>query len=179
MRKVIRAIRTTVGAEEAVAILESTAPVSAAVERQVFYPFHWFLLRCSTSTVLGTSAVRVSCLVDGRSGLCATADRFDLEGIRASCEDILDTKLGELDGRRIAKRYAAYVVRGKRKAFVRAELEVLEAALIYKPFWVVGCKEGSTPPFRMLVDGVTGGFYPLPTRSLPPTVSRARTVRIV
>lgn len=167
----IRAIRTAIGREEASAILESAAPVSAGVERRLFYPFHWFLLRCSTRTLLGRSAVRVSCLVDGRTGLCATTDPFELVELRISGNDVLDTKLPELDGRRVAERYVAYIVRGRRKALVRPELELLDGALVYKPFWVVCCTEGGATPFHVLVDGVTGRFHPLP---VPPRAVNSR-----
>lgn len=158
----IRAIRTGIGPVRASALLESAAPISADVERKLFYPFHWFLLRSSTRTLLGESALRVSCLVDGRTGLCATADPFVLEDVRPSRDDILDAKLGELEACRIAERYVAFVARRRQKALVSPGLELLQTRLVHKPFWVLGCREGSGPSFRMLVDGVTGGFHPLP-----------------
>lgn len=158
----IRAIRTGIGPARAAALLESAGSVSADVERKLFYPYRWFLLRSSARTLLGESALRMSCLVDARTRLCATADPFELEELRAPRDDVLDAKLAELEGRRIAERYAAHVVRGKRKALVRSELELLEAKLVYKPFWVVRCTARGDREFRTLVDAVTGGFCPIP-----------------
>lgn len=158
----IRAIRTAVGHAEAVDILKSASPISAEVERRLFYPFRFVSLRCSTRTLLGESAMRVACLVDARTRLCATADPFELEELAASHDEILEATLDELDSRRIAERYVAYVVRRRRKALANPKLEVLESVLVYKPFWIVGCSEGNSRQFRVLVDGVTGGFHPIP-----------------
>jgi hypothetical protein len=163
---VIRAIGTAVRASEAVAILEASAPVSAEVERELFYPFHWFLLRSSAKTLFGTSALGVSCLVDARRRRCATADPFETEDRVVTPENIVEPTLAESDGLRIAERYASYVVQRRRSAFVRQHLEVVEQDLVYKPFWIVHCRQERSRPFRMLVDGVTGGFYPLPAPCL-------------
>lgn len=160
----IRAIRTAVGRTEATDILKLASPISAEVERRLFYPFRFVSLRCSTRSLLGESAMRVACLVDARTRLCATVDPFELEELAASHDDILEATLDELDGRRIAERYVAYVLRRRHKALASAKLEVLETALVYKPFWIVGCSEEDSRRFRVLVDGVTGGFHPIPAQ---------------
>ena len=160
----IRAIRTAVERTEAAAILKSASPISAEVERRLFYPFLFVSLRCSTRTLLGENAMRVACLVDARTRLCATVDPFELEELVVSQGEILEATLDELDGCHIAERYVAYVLRRRHKALASTKVEVFETALVYKPFWVVSCAEEDSRRFRVLVDGVTGGFHPIPVK---------------
>jgi hypothetical protein len=50
------------------------------------------------------------------------------------------------------------LLRNKRRALVAPSVDVVASRLVYKPFWIVR----SEPAVRVLVDGVTGGFCPLP-----------------
>jgi hypothetical protein len=110
---------------------------------------------------LGESGLRVSCLVDARTKVGATADAFELEHVSVPTGDVVEPRLDEAEANRLAERYVAYVVRNKRKALVAPKLEVLEHALVFKPFWIVNCTNGSNPEFRLMVDGITGGFHAL------------------
>ena len=130
-------------------------------QARLFYPYFWFLFRCSTRTLFGESGLMVSCLVDARTRVCATADAFELEHVGVPAGDVIEPRLDEAEASQLAERYVAYVVRNKRKALVAPKLEVLEHALVFKPFWIVNCTNGSKPDFRVMVDGITGGFHAL------------------
>ena len=158
----IAAIRALVSREEAEQIVSSAAAGwTAHFERQLYYPYYWFHFRHSTRTLLGTSAVRVSCLVDARRRVGATTDAFEREYLPADTSATLDPTVDENEAFRIAERYTAYVVRRQRKALAITRMEVLEKEPVYKPFSIVSCERDGEPPFRVLVDRVTGGFQPL------------------
>ncbi len=129
--------------------------------RKIYYPYFWFYLRYATRTLLGQSSVRLSCLVDTRTGLTSTADPFELERVDAKAGAVMEPRLAEDEALRIAYRYAASMVRNRRKALVVPEVTVLERCLVYKPFWIVDGTKRCKSSFRVLVDGVTGGFHVL------------------
>ncbi len=134
---------------------------TSCARRKVYYPYFWLHLRYATRTLLGTSGVRLSCLVDTWTGLPSTVDPFDLERVEANPEAVMEPRLTQDEALRIAHRYAAYVVQSRRKALVVPEVTVLERHLIHKPFWIVGGTKPHQSSFRVLVDGVTGGLHAL------------------
>ena len=155
----ITAIRAHVSTEEAGQIVSSAAPGwTARLERKLYYPYYWFHLRHSTRTLLGTSALRIWCLVDARRGVGATADVFDREYLPADTSTTLDSRVDEDEALHIAERYTAYVIRRQKKALATARMEVLEQEPVYKPFSTVRCERDGESPFRVLVDRVTGRF---------------------
>jgi hypothetical protein len=142
-------------------IASVSAGWTPCAEANLFYPYFWFLFRCSTRTLFGESGLRVSCLIDARTKAGATADAFEIEHIGVPAGDVIEPHLDEAEAKRLAERYVAYVVRNKRKALATPKLEVLEHALVFKPFWIVNCSNGTKPEFRVMVDGITGGFHVL------------------
>lgn len=158
----ITTIRAQVSNEEAEQIVSSAAPGwTTRLERKLYYPYYWFHFRHSTRTLLGTSAVRVWCLVDARRRVGATVDAFEREYLPADTSATLDPMVDEDEAFRIAERYTAYVIRRQRKALATARMEVLEQESVYKPFSIVRCERDGESPFRVLVDSVTGCFRPL------------------
>jgi hypothetical protein len=155
-------IRGEIRKEQAESLIAfASAGWTPRAEARLFYPYFWFLFRCSTTTVFGESGLKVSCLIDARTEMGATADAFDLERVCVPAGDVIEPRLDEAEANRLAERYVSYVVRNKRKALATAKLEVLEHALVFKPFWIVNCSNGSDPEFRVMVDGITGGFHVL------------------
>ena len=146
-------------AEQVVATMATTWTFRA--ERKLYYPYFWFGFRSDAPTVFGTSSASWSGLVDARTGLGYTADRFDLERIDSDEPDLLDTRLTEAEALAVAQRYVGYVARSRRRALVSPVLKTLSQRLIYKPFWIVEGTMPDRPRFRILVDGVTGRFHPI------------------
>jgi len=142
-------------------IASVSAGWTPCAEANLFYPYFWFLFRCSTRTLFGESGLRVSCLIDARTHVGATTGAFELEHIGVPTDDIIEPRLDESEANRLAQRYVAYVVRNKRKALVAPKFEILEHSLVFKPFWIVKCTSGSKPPFRVMVDGISGGYHVL------------------
>ena len=166
MTRSLARIRGSVGRDRAERLIASRAGSwTPRAEACLFYPYFWFLFRFSAKTLFGETGLKVSCLIDARTKVGATADAFELEHVGVPAGDVIEPRLDEAEANRLAERYAAYVVRNKRKALVAPKLEVLEHALVFKPFWIVNCTNGSKPEFRLLVDGITGGFHALS----PPT----------
>jgi len=155
-------IRGEIGEAQAESLIASASDGwTPRAEARLFYPYFWFLFRCSTATVFGESGLKVSCLVDGRTRVGATADAFELERVAVPIDDVIEPRLDQAEANRLAERYVAYVVRNKRKALAAPKLEVLEHELVFKTFWIVICSNGSDPEFRVMVDGITGGFHVL------------------
>jgi hypothetical protein len=148
-------IRAAVGPEEAARIAARAAP-GLRHARQLYYPYHWFLFRSVTRTLLGSSSTRLSCLVDARTGLFATSDPFEVVTCSAPEQDVLDCALAEPDAEAVARRQAPRVVRSRRRSLVGERVELCERGLVHRPFWVV-----STERAGLLVDGVTGALLPL------------------
>ncbi len=162
MTRSLACIRSGIRKEQAESLIASASGGwTPRTEANLFYPYFWFLFRCSTKTLFGESGVRVSCLIDGRTKTGATADAFELEHIGVPAGDVIEPHLDEAEAARLAERYVAYVVRNKRKALATSRLEVLEHALVFKPFWIVNCSKGTKPEFRVMVDGITGGYHVL------------------
>lgn len=160
----IAAITSELDQEGVERLLRPTAPEQTVrVERNLYYPYFWLQLRYAVHTVLGKSAVRLSCLVDSRTRTGATTDPFDLERIEANERDIIAPRVDEGEAHGIAERYIGYVLRNRRRALVASTLEVLSCELVYKPFWIVTCPHARKPSLRVLVDGITGGLHPLAT----------------
>ena len=111
--------------------------------------------------MFGESGLKVSCVIDARTRVGATAAAFELERVGVPAGDVIEPRLDEAEANRLAERYVAYVVRNKRKALVAPKFEMLEHSLVFKPFWIVKCTNGSKPEFRVMVDGITGGFHVL------------------
>jgi len=162
MTRSLARIRGGIGRERAEMLIASVAGGwTPRTEACLFYPYFWFLFRCSTKTLFGETGLKVSCLIDARTKVGATADAFELEHVGVPAGDVIEPRLGAAEANRLAERYVSYVVRNKRKALVAPKLEVLEQALVFKPFWIVNCINGTKPEFRMMVDGITGGFHAL------------------
>ena len=143
------------------AVTSASGEWTSRARRRLYYPYFWFQLRYTVRTLLETSSVRMSCLVDTRTGLASTADPFELERVDGDAGEVMEPRLAEDEALRIARRYVAYVVRNRRKALIVPEVKVLERSLVHKPFWIVDGTTRHESSFRVLVDGVTGGFHVL------------------
>jgi len=162
----IASISGDLGREGVECLVRSTEPERAArAERRLYYPYFWLQLRYAANTCLGRSALGLSCFVDLRTRVGATTDPFELEHIDPDERDIITARVDEPEARRIAERYTGYVLRNRRRAFVAPTIDVLSCQMVHKPFWIVTCSRAHQPSFRVLVDGITGGFYLLSSLS--------------
>ena len=173
----IATIAGDLGKEGVERLVRSTAPEGTVrAARKLYYPYFWLQLRAVATTYLGRSAVRLSCFVDSRTRLGATTDPFELEHIDPNERDIITPRVDESEAHRIAERYTGYVLRNRRRALVAPTIELLSCRMVHKPFWIVKCSRAHQPSFRVLVDGLTGGFHLLSSLSTgdPETENRAQ-----
>lgn len=154
----LRAIRGEVDASEAARLsIDSGSGTERGVARPLFYPYYWFLFRETVETFFGSSSIRISCLVDGRTGLGATSDPFDVELRRVGGGDVLACAIEEGEALEVGRRLVRLAPRARRRALVIARRELLDRCLVYKPYWVVSSRREEAP--WSLVDGVTGARW--------------------
>ena len=139
-------------------IAEACGPFRIQYCRQIYYPYDWYVFRYRAKTWLGATSTLVSCLVDARTGVCATADPFSLEHRTAGDAWMLDRQEDRDSTRELARRYADHAVRRINKALVLPAVDILESRAVYKPFWVADCILDSAATQTVLIDGVTGDF---------------------
>ena len=126
--------------------------------RRIYYPYDWYVFRYRAKTWLGATTTMVSCLVDTRTRVCATADPFRLENCTAGDAWLLDRYENRDSTRDLARRYADHAIRHKNKALVLPRVNIVESRAVYKPFWVANCILDGTATQTMLIDGVTGDY---------------------
>ncbi len=145
------------------AIADTGQATAIVANRRVYYPYDWYLLRAQANTWFGTTSMDLSCLVDCRTRVAATTDRFQTETLTTADALVLDRRVQRDDTLPIARRYAAHAIRHKHKALVPPQIEVLRQQSVYKPFWVIDCRLENKRGHRMLIDAVTGEYCVLAT----------------
>lgn len=148
-------------AERRLVTLAESPDWMVATQRELYYPYHWVSLRFSATTLFGKSAARIYCMVDARTGIAATTDRFELESVEPGARRVVEPCVGEAEALTAARRYGGYVMRSRRRALVTPRIDVLAHALVFKPMSVVRLSCPGRPGFRVLVDGMSGGFHVL------------------
>ena len=159
--------------------IQAAVPFSMQSCQRIYYPYDWYLFRYRASTWLGATTSLISCLVDARTGVCATADPFCLEDRTAGDAWMLDRREDRDATLALARRYADHVVRQKHKALVLPRVDIVESRPVYKPFWVADCDPGSGAAQTMLIDGVTGDYCALAAREHWATKPRSETANAV
>ena len=159
----IVAIQGTFGPEDCrAAIARAETPLVIRGYRRIFYPYDYYLLGYRASTWLGATGMTLSCLVDSRTGTCATADPFRTESVATGDALALARRIGLDSALSRARRYAARAIRQRHKALVFPRVEALESGSVYKPFWVVDCEQENAGSRMLLFDGITGECCSLP-----------------
>ena len=143
-------------------------PYSMRGYRLIYYPYDWYVFSYRVKTWLGTTSTLISCLVDARTRVCATADPFRWERQSSGDAWMLDRCVDRDASLASARRYAHHAVRQKHRALVLPRVEVVESHPVYKPFWVTDCNPGSFATPTMLIDGVTGDYCALRPQSGEP-----------
>ncbi len=135
--------------------------------REVHYPYFWYRLRATATTLFGESSIDLSCLVDGRTGRLATSDLHAVSQRMVPEDDVLGSVVDEQEAAEAVKRYLPHVLLTGRRWLHQRDVDIPHGLLVHKPFWVMsGAAE------TILVDGVTGLIHPL---AAPTTPRRPRT----
>ena len=148
---------------EAISATEAASIVAAAggeaaigsAPRCVRYPYHWFDASGSAPGIFGRRPLALSCLVDARTGLANTADRFVVEQ-RNPGSTVLTVSVDEDPAQVAARRYLAHSLRRQLRTIADFRVSLDYRGLVYKTFWLVdGAGDG------ILVDSGSGAFHAL------------------
>jgi len=157
----ISLIRPLLGATDAVGVISSIAGSHAAqIERKIYYPYFWYSADCAARTLFGKKALTINCLVDGRGGLGATADSFEVDEPAVPREAVMLCRTGETQARRSAQRFVTHNLARGSKTVGNFEVALESRGLVYKAFWLVRC-EGA----MVMVDSVTAAVHLLGERA--------------
>ena len=150
-------IRAEIGAGEATSIVASVAGVTAAaVDRQIYYPYHWYRAAGSAPGLFGRRRVSLSCLVDACNGIVSTADSFALDDVTVSGALLVAARHEACDAAVAAQRYVTHALGRGLRTIANFNVDLDHRGVVHKPFWVLRCGES-----RVLLDGVTGRLHPL------------------
>ena len=159
--KEVMLIRSSLGAAEAVRIVDSIAgTVSARIESRIYYPYYWFSADCATRTLFCKKSFSATCLVDGCNGLGATADPFVTDRLYAPVTAILNERADAACAVKSAHRNLTHNLSRRSKTIGSFDVVLKAHGLIYKSFWLVRC-EG----ILVMVDSVTAATHTLGKRA--------------
>ncbi len=156
-RRKLALIRAEIGAEEAMSTVASIAGITdVAVDRQIYYPYHWYRAAGSAPGIFGRRPVSLSCLVDACNGIVSTADPFALDQATVSGAVLIAARQEARDAALAARRYVTYALGRGLRTVANFNVDLDHCGVVHKPFWVLRGGES-----RVLLDGVTGRLHPL------------------
>ena len=160
-RETILQVRESLEAADALRIVNSIAgTVAASIERKIYYPYFWFSANCSTRTLFGKRSFSANCLVDGRNGLGATTDPFEVEESVVAGRAILATRTISEGAEKSAKRYLSHNLSRGLKMIGHFNIDLESRGTVYKSYWLVHCK-GTL----VMIDSTTGCLHTLGQRA--------------
>jgi hypothetical protein len=155
-----RAIHLIHSAIDKQAALELAAPLSSAdqlhIERALYYPYYHFSATCQVPTLFAKQALTADCLVDGRQGVAATADAFEVTTMSAEPASVLQSILPLTTAEQVASRYMSHLLTRKTRSIARFDVELEFSAIVHKEFWLLRCGQDN-----WIIDGVTGQVHPM------------------
>ena len=132
------------------------------VQKLIYYPYLWVFFIYSVKTLLGRRKdVKASCFVDLINNQASTTDKFTLEQIKVNPDNVLESDISEDAAFNTASTYLTHSAIHKMKALLVPDYEVVEKKLVYKPIWIVKCRNRNAENFKMIVDACTGKFQVL------------------
>jgi hypothetical protein len=133
---------------------------TATIERMMYYPYYRFTANCAVPTLFGRKAMTINCLVDGVSGLGATAGDFSLEPATVAADMLLQLAVSAQDAERAAHRTISHQLGRKLRMIATFQVEIEPQSVIYKGFWIVRSKDT-----LIMVDSSSGCIHPLSSRA--------------
>lgn len=122
----------------------------------IHYPYYWYRAHGSAPGLFGRRSLTLDCLVDARSGVASTTDRFTIEERRLADSVQLTARHSTDDARGAAQRCLAHSLGRRLRTIADFQLNLDECGLVYKTYWVVDCAGED-----LLVDSGNGAFHPL------------------
>ena len=160
-RKELMLIQVSTGGADAVRIVDSIAGTESAwVESKVLYPYFWYSADCAAQTLFGKKPFSATCLVDGCSGLGATADPFVIVKSCPSTEEVLNVRTDVVQARKSAHRHLTHNLSRRLKILGNFDVTLTSHGLVYKTFWLVRCEDT-----LVMVDSMTAAMHTLGERA--------------
>lgn len=129
------------------------------VLRGLWYPYARFDVECAASALFGRRDFRLSCLVDGLTGLASTAPRFEPALQTVPATDVLESSIDPGEAARAARRYLAMSLGRSFRTIADFRSRLDPRGTVYKLYWLTDLTGQ-----RVLVDSVTGGWMTMSTR---------------
>jgi hypothetical protein len=153
----ISIICAQVSAAEAIEIAAAAGDVSGVRGATcIHYPYYWYRAQGSAPGLFGRRSLTLDCLVDARSGIASTTDRFTIEERRPADSVQLAPDRSADIARAAAQRCLAHSLGRRLRTIADFQLNLDDRGLVYKTYWVVDCAGED-----LLVDSGNGAFHPL------------------
>lgn len=153
----VSVIREQVSAAEAIEIAAAAGDMSGVRDATcIHYPYYWYQAHGSAPGLFGRRSLALDCLVDARSGIASTTDRFTTEQRRLADSVQMACRHSADDARDAAQRCLAYSLGRRLRTIADFQLNLDDRGLVYKTYWVVDCAGED-----LLVDSGNGAFHPL------------------
>jgi hypothetical protein len=160
-RQFLNVIRQEVDAAAALCKIDALAGVATAcIERKMYYPYYRFTADCVVPTLFGKKAMTVNCLVDGISGMGATADSFSIEPEAVSSDALLQIDVSAQEAEISARRITSHQLGRKLRMIASFQVNVEPQSIVYKGFWIIRSQDT-----LIMVDSSSGCIHPLNSRA--------------
>lgn len=160
-RQVLSVIQQQVDAVSALCRIDALAGAATAhIERKMYYPYYRFTANCVVPTLFGKKALTVNCLVDGVSGLGATAGAYVSETETVRADALLQFDVSVQEAERAARRTVAHQLGRKLRMIASFQVEIEPQSIVYKGFWII-----RTQDTLVMVDSSSGCIHPLSSRA--------------
>ena len=157
----ISVIRQQVDAAGALRSIDALADTAtASIERKKYYPYYRFTANCAVPTLFGRKTMTVNCLVDGVSGLGATASDFSIEPATVPANALLQLAVSAQEAERSARRTISYQLGRKLRMIASFKMDIEPQSIVYKGFWIIRSQDT-----LVMVDSSNGCIHPLNSRA--------------
>jgi len=157
----LNVIRQQVDAAAALRNIDALAGVATAcIERKMYYPYYRFTADCVVPTLFGKKAMTVNCLVDGISGMGATADSFSIESLAVSADALLQIDVSAQEAEVSARRIISHQLGRKLRMIASFQVDIEPQSIVYKGFWIIRSQDT-----LVMVDSTSGCIHPLSSRA--------------
>jgi hypothetical protein len=110
--------------------------------------------------LFGKKAMTVNCLVDGISGMGATADSFSIEPETVLADALLQIDVSAQEAEVSARRIISHQLSRKLRMIASFQVDVEPQSIVYKGFWIIRSQDT-----LLMVDSSSGCIHPLSSRA--------------
>jgi hypothetical protein len=159
--QVLNVIQQQVDAANALRSIDALAgAATASIERKMYYPYYRFTANCVVPTLFGRKTMTVNCLVDGVSGLGATAGNYSIESATVPVAALLQLAVSAREAESAARRTVSHQLGRKLRMIASFQVDIEPQSIVYKGFWIIRSQDT-----LVMVDSSSGCIHPLSSRA--------------